>query len=94
MKFEFNKYEKIEGLSVVELKEILKTLEQNKLEEFKKILKETIDKRRSRISYYSKKLSSEAENTKIMLNILWNTLNVKTKEMAQVFKKIEDDLSG
>lgn len=86
----------IKDLTNVELRKIIQAIDltntDNK-EKVLKILQEYNIKKQKLILYFENKLIEEIKVTNLLLKKLWNGINIKTPEMAKVFKEIEDSIN-
>ena len=65
-----------------------------KLEDLKQILAEHNYKKEKLVGFFENKLVQEKELVKTLLNRLWNEMDVKTKEMADVFEEIDNHINS
>lgn len=95
MKFTLESMADIKDLSTDELTKIVKTLDLSDpeiLERTKTIIKDYITKKTGMVKFYETKIHDEQHISTILLKRLWNGQKDKSKELALIYKEIEENI--
>lgn len=93
MKFNLKNVKDIKDCSNEDLREICNGLSPEEIQQMKTVLKEYLQKQKTRLTFFEEKLTKEKEMTQFLLNRVWNAMDKKNKKMAEVFKEIEHKIN-